>query len=255
MTPHRPLGIFVRRTLALVLLTAATAATARAQFATRARAIIVSDSASGLPIAGAEVRDSLTGGRALTGEDGRASLFGMMPTNAHYVFEVRKLGYQPRRLRIPAASLKDDQTPIRAVISPRGGNIVELDAVVTTAPEIRKTNGYVQRGSRDMQGFEDRRHSVALRGKFLTPEELREKYTNMDIREALRLSGLVPISRSCRAAYFVNGVAAIDLPTNTDSYEAIEFYPSVLQAPVEIIGSLAFDAGRCGVYVMWLRGS
>jgi hypothetical protein len=100
-----------------------------------------------------------------------------------------------------------------------------------------------------------------LRGKFVTPEELRTKWRAGDIHDLFLSDALLPISTSgngkgratCPIAYFVNGVRWTDIPTQTNAYQAIEFYPSALMAPVDIIGALAFDVHYCGIYVLWLR--
>jgi hypothetical protein len=112
-----------------------------------------------------------------------------------------------------------------------------------------------------MEGFEIRRRSVAMRGKFVSSAELRSKFAGADINDVFLINGLNADARGCKVEYFVNGVLWVggsewsdnNIPTQANAYEAVEFYPSALLAPIDIIGAHEFSAGLCGVYVLWLR--
>ena len=214
----------------------------------------MSDAASGLPLSGAIVRDSLSGSQATTGADGTAKLKSVGAVGPFYIFTISKIGYRPRSLRLHAADVREANAVVLAELVRVADGVRVLDPVVTTATSSTL--------SKNMQGFETRRRNVGLRGKFVTPEELRTKWRAGNIDDVFLSDGLLPISASgnprkprCPIAYFVNGSRWNEIPSQANAYEAIEFYPSATMAPADIIGALAFDVHYCGIYVLWLRES
>jgi hypothetical protein len=230
------------------------AVTSLAQSARPAHVILVSSDETGTPLQGAEVRDSVSGAHGVSGDDGRVTLREMIPAGPVYLIEVRKVGFQPLRMRVPAADLEADGAIVFAALVAATSGVTTLPTLVTTADAMFPR-------SKVMQGFDARRKSVALRGKFVSPEELRAKFAGADINEVFLVKGTIPIARGCSVAYFVNGVRwsagrsgqrPDGIPAQANAYEAIEFYPSAYMAPADIVGEMAFSH-TCGIYVLWLR--
>jgi hypothetical protein len=225
-----------------------------AQSVRASHVFLVSSDETGAPLQGAEVRDSVSGAHGVTGDDGRVTLREMIPAGPVYLIEVRKVGFQPLRMRVPASDLDADGAIVLAALVAATPGVTTLPTLVTTAEAT------IPR-SKAMQGFDARRKSVALRGKFVSPEELRAKFAGADINEVFLVKGTIPIARGCSVVYFVNGVRwsagrsgqrPDGIPAQANAYEAIEFYPSAYMAPADVIGEMIFSH-TCGIYVLWLR--
>jgi hypothetical protein len=124
----------------------------------RARLLGVFDEASGEPVPGVQVRDSVTGAAAITTSGGTVNL--QFSTSGTRVLALRKPGYAPQSLTVAISAT--DSTPITVVLK----HIAELPAVVTR-DSIRR---YVSPG---LRAFDERRRNHSA-GYFVGDSILRK---------------------------------------------------------------------------------
>jgi hypothetical protein len=229
----------------------AIATPSKSQAKSAGRLLGVFDSETAVPLEGVEVIDLLGTQLSLaTKAAGLVSLRGFKNQHDSAAVRVRKIGYRDTSFIVLVGPA--DTVPITLALERIA---VDLDPVLTTAHESRR--------SFNMQGFEERRTNKALRGSFVTPEELRAKWDGQVLGIVFATHGMRPMPRGptsmtttrCRTLYYVNGVIGSIDPNKevADSFEAIEYYPDWKMAPPQYVGS--FAANVCGIYVLWMRGS
>jgi hypothetical protein len=204
------------------------------------RIVGVFDEHSSEPIEGAEVVDLLTGNRVRTTSTGTASLDWLSGQNDSAAVQVRKIGYDEKRLFV---SLRDT------------ANITVVLKRATALPDVVITDSARGVVGRMMAEFEERRARGT--GKFVTSAQLRTLGSRGMVRlsDAMSASGIAPrkYGGECRTGplTFVDGqLNRGRLPSDqTSQYEAIEFYAGTAQAPARFSGA----GSNCGVLVLYTR--
>lgn len=231
------------------------------------RILGVFDAETGTPIAGAVVRDVITGTRAVTTKTGTVSLDWIKTGGT--IVQVLKLGYQPWSQLVDAA----DTSAITVVMS----RIAELAPVVTTEKYL------IEHDPGAREGFEAR---CAAANVSCVRDSLLAQYPARTIGDMLlhsptvkpcggspRASGGLPAScavlmagtiGSCAPTYYVDGFkwdaarmgAPIDpayastrvAPLDWSNIAGIEVYPTTANRPARFNGD-----PDCGVIVLWTK--
>ena len=207
----------------------------------RVRIVGVFDEQSGAPIEGAEVVDLLSGSLARTTSTGTASLNWLANQHDSAAVQVRKIGYEEKRILV----LLGDSADVTVILKR-----------VTDLPGVLITDSITSVVTRMMADFEDRRARGT--GKFVTAQQLRafEARGVSRLTDAMTASGIIPrkYGRECLAGplTYIDGQVMNRgrLPSDqTSQYDAIEFYAGAAQAPARFSG----PTSKCGVLLLYTR--
>ena len=203
------------------------------------RILGVFDDQSNAPIGNVEVVDVLASRTFRTEASGLIGLAGFRRQHDSAVVRVRKLGYRDTTMLVMLGAA--DTVPMQLFIH----RVTTLPRVITEALETKHRIG-------GMAEFDERFNDQSLRGKFLTPAELRKNDTRT-LADLLRSLGY-PAAHCFQARIFLDGRRVVtptrtgnlgshDLDDTAQHYEAVEFYPGAA-APIEY--------GRCSI-LLWSR--
>jgi hypothetical protein len=233
------------------------------------RAIVAIDSASGFPLANAEIHDPVSDSSARTDMGGRAILSFLADSGG--LVTARRVGYAMREIHLPASSA--DTAAVRIVLS----GAVSLPALVAKDTARR----YI---SPALNGFEERRRA-GVGGYFISDSTLR-KEENRKLGDVMRahVPGVMVAEGSHLANYLLKSprcssggpLAATPIspdprgqpprPTTARDQAAafppfdltqfsvsdlagVEYYPDGTTLPAEF----NHTSSRCGALLLWTR--
>lgn len=239
--------------------------TSLAAFAQTTRSItgIVSDS-SGIPIRYARVEAGKTG--ALASDSGRFVL--TLESTRPLVLEIRRIGFRPVSLKIPAGGDTTVAVTMVAVVQ-------QLSAVRVLAEQVHKL---------EVIGFYERmanRKKWGGSAQFLTPEDIEQRHPNRATQLFEGLNGVSPRRAgscqilvrcwvavgygNCLMTVYLDGhrlepevvgsmprrlsPVFVDELAHVAEISAIEVYSRPTQAPPQYQA----DVGKCGVILIWTK--
>lgn len=216
---------------------------------------VVQDSATGGPIANAEILIPAINRQATTDGGGRFEIRNISP--GRHVVQVRAIGYRANGETVETSGIGTTR-----VVFELASEAVRLDSVVVT--ERPSTRGV----GMGFEAFEERRRTRS--GIFIDSVDMRRS-ESLDFRAVLRRSGVQldrrrgvtvvgrgairnfrQASNDCPVAVYLDGIKmwGFDLrDVHPGMLRAVEVYPSVAQTPPQ------YDRldQQCGVMLIWTR--
>jgi hypothetical protein len=208
---------------------------------------------TGEPLADARV--TIVGARSAAVTDARGAFGVQLHAEGDYVVEVRRLGYASTRV---ALRLLPGRTTLLAVV-------LDLDPVVIDPVAVASA---VPHATAKMRGFHERRQRG--NGHFVTRDEIERRGATQIAHLFPNVPGLSVVHtqgggtsmrsdrnrrlRDCPITVYVDGMHyALSIFEISEIHprdiEAVEYYPSVAQAPPQF----RIRSAACGVLVIWLR--
>jgi hypothetical protein len=209
---------------------------------------------TGEPLADARV--TIVGARSATVTDAEGAFGVDLHADGEYVVEVRRLGYASTRV---ALRLLPGRTTLLAVVLDLAPVAIEPVAVVADA---------APHATAKMRGFHERRQRG--NGHFVTREEIERRGATQISHLFPNVPGLSVVHtegggtsmrsdrnrrlRDCPITVYVDGMhyqlSIFEISEiHPRDIEAVEYYPSVAQAPPQF----RIRSAACGVLVIWLR--